>query len=60
MNDDDDDDDELIKMIKEMTEIILGNTFYTLQKEDYKRLESLALYIGHDNAILKAHTGRGE
>ena len=47
-------DKELASLIKEMCSILTGNTHDTLSEDDYKRLESLALYIGHDSDVLDA------
>ena len=47
-------DEETAKLVKEMCEILTGNTFDTLSKEDYKRLESIALHVGHDRDVLDA------
>ena len=47
-------DKEDYKNIREMTDIILGNTYDTISKENYKRLESLSLWIGHAPEILKS------
>ena len=47
-------DNEIAKLVKEMCEILTGNTHNTLSKDDYKRLESIALYVGHDHDVLDA------
>lgn len=47
-------DKEIAKLVKEMCEILTGNTHNTLSKDDYKRLESIALYVGHDHDVLDA------
>lgn len=47
-------DEELANFIKEMCSILTGNTYETLSKEDYKRLESIALYVGQDCDVLNA------
>jgi len=48
-------DKEDFENIREMANIILGNTYETISKEDYKKLESLALWIGHMPEILNPH-----
>ena len=47
-------DEETKKLIKEMCELLTGNTYETLSEGDYARLESLALFVGHSRDILDA------
>lgn len=50
--------DELFKDVKEMVDIIMDNPACNIDVDDYRRLEGIALSVGHHEKILHLPTAR--
>jgi len=52
-------DEELLKDVKEMVDIIMGNPACDINETEYRTLEGLALSVGHHEKILNITPSEG-